>query len=138
MDQWTLKSHGMDLEEEFYSFDFDAGELSGYQDPAELLIALKQKEEEVILAAELGKALLLENRQLREESDKLHERYTDKLEVRRPCEPSTVCGGGLRLTNMWLCVTSLFLRKINPRYAFRVRKNSKFVPMHVSQCFRLS
>nr|XP_023673926.1 BICD family-like cargo adapter 1 isoform X1 [Paramormyrops kingsleyae] len=80
MDQWTLKSHGMDLEEEFYSFDFDAGELSGYQDPAELLIALKQKEEEVILAAELGKALLLENRQLKEESDKLHERYTDKLE----------------------------------------------------------
>ncbi|XP_048837645.1 BICD family-like cargo adapter 1 [Brienomyrus brachyistius] len=80
MDQWTLKSHGMDLEEEFYSFDFDAGELSVYQDPAELLIALKQKEEEVILAAELGKALLLENRQLKEESDKLHEQYTDKLE----------------------------------------------------------
>ncbi|XP_061105841.1 BICD family-like cargo adapter 1 isoform X1 [Conger conger] len=77
--EWLFKSHGMELEEDFYSFDY-AEELSGYQDPNELLAALKQKEEEVILAAELGNALLLENRQLKEENDKLHEQYSDKLE----------------------------------------------------------
>ncbi|KAJ8347692.1 hypothetical protein SKAU_G00262810 [Synaphobranchus kaupii] len=77
--EWGFKSHGMELDEEFYSFDY-ADDLSGYQDPNELLAALKQKEEEVILAAELGNALLLENRQLKEENDKLHEQYGDKLE----------------------------------------------------------
>ncbi|KAG9351585.1 hypothetical protein JZ751_022836 [Albula glossodonta] len=77
--EWEFKSHGMELDEEFYSFDYSE-ELSGFQDPNELLAALKQKEEEVILAAELGNALLLENRQLKEENDKLHEEYSDKLE----------------------------------------------------------
>ncbi|KAJ8396449.1 hypothetical protein AAFF_G00017550 [Aldrovandia affinis] len=78
--EWGFKSHRMDLlDEEFYSFHY-AEELSGYQDPNELLAALKQKEEEVILAAELGNALLLENRQLKEENDTLHEQYSDKLE----------------------------------------------------------
>ena len=32
------------------------------------------------MAAQLGNALLLENRQLKEEADELHEQYTDKLE----------------------------------------------------------
>ncbi|KAG7484839.1 hypothetical protein MATL_G00053860 [Megalops atlanticus] len=77
--EWEFKAHGIELEEEFYSFDY-AEEFSGYRDPNELLAALKQKEEEVILAAELGNALLLENRQLKEENDKLHEQYSDKLE----------------------------------------------------------
>ncbi|XP_064207373.1 BICD family-like cargo adapter 1 isoform X1 [Anguilla rostrata] len=77
--EWGFKSHRMELDEEFYSFDY-AEELSGYQDHNELLTALKQKEDEVILAAELGNALLLENRQLKEENDKLHEQYSDKLE----------------------------------------------------------
>uniref|UniRef100_H3DPN1 Si:ch211-235m3.5 n=1 Tax=Tetraodon nigroviridis TaxID=99883 RepID=H3DPN1_TETNG len=51
-----------------------------YRDPGELVAALKQKEEEVVLAAQLGNALLLENQQLKDQSDKLHEQYADKLE----------------------------------------------------------
>ncbi|XP_062408184.1 BICD family-like cargo adapter 1 isoform X2 [Sardina pilchardus] len=77
----SLKSHKMGLEEDFYSFDFDNEEIPVYQNQDEILAALRQKEEEVILAAQLGNALLLENRQLKEEVDKLHEQYTDKLEV---------------------------------------------------------
>uniref|UniRef100_A0A3Q0QZ08 Si:ch211-235m3.5 n=1 Tax=Amphilophus citrinellus TaxID=61819 RepID=A0A3Q0QZ08_AMPCI len=69
----------MDLEEDFF-FHYGAEEMTDYQDPTELLAALKQKEEEVILAAQLGNALLLENRQLKEQSDKLHEQYAEKLE----------------------------------------------------------
>ncbi|KAI3354301.1 hypothetical protein L3Q82_018833 [Scortum barcoo] len=79
LDGWSLKSKKMDLEEDFY-FDYGAEEITDYQDPNELLAALKQKEEEVILAAQLGNALLLENRQLKEQSDKLHEQYADRLE----------------------------------------------------------
>lgn len=82
LDGWSFKSKKMDLEEDFY-FDYGAEEITDYQDPSELVAALKQKEEEVILAAQLGNALLLENRQLKEQSDKLHEQYADKLEVRR-------------------------------------------------------
>ncbi|KAL4647609.1 BICD family-like cargo adapter 1 isoform X2 [Arapaima gigas] len=70
----------MELEEEFYSFDIDAVELPGFQHPAELVAALQQREEEVILAAQLGKALLLENRQLKEQNDKLHECYSGRIE----------------------------------------------------------
>ncbi|XP_047450825.1 BICD family-like cargo adapter 1 isoform X2 [Mugil cephalus] len=79
--EWSFKSKKMDLvqEEDFY-FDYGAEEITDYQDPNELLAALKQKEEEVILAAQLGNALLLENRQLKEQSDKLHDKYADKLE----------------------------------------------------------
>ncbi|KAM9358918.1 BICD family-like cargo adapter 1 isoform 2-T2 [Symphorus nematophorus] len=79
LDEWSFKSKNMDLEEDFY-FDYGAEEITDYQDPNELLAALKQKEEEVILAAQLGNALLLENRQLKDQSDKLHEQYADKLE----------------------------------------------------------
>jgi hypothetical protein len=71
----------VELEDDFY-FDYDALEISNYQDPNELLAALKQKEKDVILAAQLGNTLLLENRQLKDQSDKLHEQYADKLEVR--------------------------------------------------------
>ncbi|GLD57288.1 BICD family-like cargo adapter 1 isoform X1 [Lates japonicus] len=79
LDEWSFKSKKMDLEEDFY-FDYGAEEITDYQDPNELLAALKQKEEEVILAAQLGNALLLENRQLKEQSEKLHDQYADKLE----------------------------------------------------------
>nr|XP_046244979.1 BICD family-like cargo adapter 1 isoform X2 [Scatophagus argus] len=79
LDAWSFKSKNVDLEEDFY-FDYGAEEITDYQDPSELVAALKQKEEEVILAAQLGNALLLENRQLKEQSDKLHEQYADKLE----------------------------------------------------------
>lgn len=86
LDEWRLKSTKMDLNEDFY-FDYEAEEmgLTDYQDPNELLATLKQKEEEVILAAQLGNALLLENRRLKEQSEKLHEQYADKLEVRLIC-----------------------------------------------------
>nr|XP_020455775.1 BICD family-like cargo adapter 1 [Monopterus albus] len=79
LDEWSFTSKSMDMKEDFY-FDYGAEEITDYQDPGELLAALKQKEEEVILAAQLGNALLLENRQLKEQSDKLHEQYADKLE----------------------------------------------------------
>ncbi|KAM3874826.1 BICD family-like cargo adapter 1 [Diretmus argenteus] len=78
-DEWGFKSKKMNLDDDFY-FDYGAEEITDYQDPGELLAALKQKEEEVILAAQLGNALLLENRQLKEQSEKLDEQYADKLE----------------------------------------------------------
>ncbi|KAK6295916.1 hypothetical protein J4Q44_G00336290 [Coregonus suidteri] len=79
--EWSFKPKKVEveLEDDFY-FDYDAEEISDYQDPNELLAALKQKEEEVLLAAQLGNALLLENRQLKEQSNKLNEQYADKLE----------------------------------------------------------
>ncbi|KAK5904668.1 hypothetical protein CesoFtcFv8_006205 [Champsocephalus esox] len=80
LDDWSFKTKQIDLEEDFY-FDYESEEMTDYQDPNELVSALKQKEEEVILAAQLGNALLLENRELKERSDKLHEQYADKLEV---------------------------------------------------------
>lgn len=82
LDEWSFKTRNMELGDDFY-FDYGAEEMTDYRDPSELLAALKQKEEEVILAAQLGNALLLENRQLKEQSDKLHDQYADKLEVRR-------------------------------------------------------
>ena len=88
LDAWSLKPKKMDLEEDFY-FDYGAEEITDYRDPSELVAALKQKEEEVILAAQLGNALLLENRQLKEQSEKLHEQYEDKLEV-RPDPPAFI------------------------------------------------
>ncbi|XP_010792646.1 bicaudal D-related protein 1-like [Notothenia coriiceps] len=80
LDDWSFKTKKMDLEDDFY-FDYESEEMTDYQDPNELVTALKQKEEEVILAAQLGNALLLENRELKERSDKLHEQYADKLEA---------------------------------------------------------
>ena len=81
LDLWSFRSRSRELDEDLY-FGCGAQEMTDYRNPVELLAALKQKEEEVILAAELGNALLLENRQLKEQSDKLHEQYADKLEVR--------------------------------------------------------
>ncbi|XP_072524963.1 BICD family-like cargo adapter 1 [Salminus brasiliensis] len=71
----------LEEEEDFYPYEFDPEEeLPAYRDGEELLAALRQKEEEVLLAAQLGKALLLENRQLKEERGKLHEQYADRVE----------------------------------------------------------
>nr|XP_015223324.1 PREDICTED: bicaudal D-related protein 1-like isoform X1 [Lepisosteus oculatus] len=81
LDGWGVKSHALEPEEEFYSFDFDSEDLSGCQDPSELLVTLKQKEEDLILAAELGNALLRENGELKEQNEKLHEKYADRLEA---------------------------------------------------------
>ena len=101
LDEWSFKSKKMDLEEDFY-FDYGAEEMTDYQDPGELVAALKQKEEEVILAAQLGNALLLENRQLKEQSDKLHEQYSDRLEVRRYAAVSlSYCHNGYSYSVEW-------------------------------------
>lgn len=81
LDEWNFKSTTVDVEEDF-CFDYGGEEMTDYQDPSELLAALKQREEEVLLAAQLGNALLLENRQLKEKNDELHAQYADKLEVR--------------------------------------------------------
>lgn len=90
LDEWGFKSKSMKLEEEEDDFFFDYGteEITDEPgDPADLLTALRQKEEEVLLAASLGNALLLENRQLKEHSDEVHEQYTVKLEVSSPLSP---------------------------------------------------
>ncbi|KAM8904844.1 BICD family-like cargo adapter 1 [Spinachia spinachia] len=79
LDEWSFKSQKVDPEEGFYS-DYAAQEVTAYAEPRELLAALKQKEEEVVLAAQLGNALLLENHQLKERSQQLHDGYADKLE----------------------------------------------------------
>ncbi|XP_054650241.1 BICD family-like cargo adapter 1 isoform X1 [Dunckerocampus dactyliophorus] len=78
--EWGFTPKQMSLEEDFFIDYGEEEEIVSYQDPGQLVAALKQKEEEVILAAQLGNALLLENRQLKEQSDKLHEQYADKLE----------------------------------------------------------
>lgn len=81
LDEWSFKSTTVDAEEDF-CFDYAGEEMTDYQDPSELLAALKQREEEVLLAARLGNALLLENCQLKETNEELHAQYADKLEVR--------------------------------------------------------
>uniref|UniRef100_H3B1K7 Uncharacterized protein n=1 Tax=Latimeria chalumnae TaxID=7897 RepID=H3B1K7_LATCH len=51
-----------------------------YLEPKELLAVFKQKEKELILAAEVGKALLAENQELKRETEKRQEDFTQKLE----------------------------------------------------------
>jgi len=82
LDEWRFKPKNMELEEDFY-YDYGAEEMTDDRDPGELAAALEQKEEEVLLAAQLGNALLLENRQLKERSDQLHDEYADRLEVKQ-------------------------------------------------------
>ncbi|XP_020372089.1 BICD family-like cargo adapter 1 [Rhincodon typus] len=48
--------------------------------PAELLSLLRQREKEVQLAAELGKALLSENQELRKANEQIHRQFSQKLE----------------------------------------------------------
>ncbi|XP_043115643.1 BICD family-like cargo adapter 1 [Puntigrus tetrazona] len=75
------KAQKMDVEEDFYSYEFSNDEgLPVFKDSEELFAALRRKEDEVLLAAQVGNALLLENRQLKEERDGLHEKYTQQLE----------------------------------------------------------
>ncbi|KAB5535559.1 hypothetical protein PHYPO_G00119070 [Pangasianodon hypophthalmus] len=70
LEEVCFRAHRMDLEEDFYPFG-DGGEVRA---------ALRRKEEELVLAAQLGNALLTENRQLKEEKNKLQEQYTEKIE----------------------------------------------------------
>lgn len=85
VDELCFEARRLELqkEDDFYQFGLDAEEaLPGFRGAEELLAALRQKEEEVLLAAQLGKALLLENRQLKEDTAKLNDQYGDELEVR--------------------------------------------------------
>ncbi|XP_051891562.1 BICD family-like cargo adapter 1 [Pristis pectinata] len=69
------------LEEDRFPFARDGvGEVSAFGDPADLLSLLTQREKEVHVAAELGKALLTENQDLKREKDRLEEEYSQKLE----------------------------------------------------------
>ncbi|XP_060761784.1 BICD family-like cargo adapter 1 isoform X2 [Neoarius graeffei] len=72
LEEICFRAHRMDLEEDFYPYG-DGGEVR-------VRAALRRKEEELVLAAQLGNALLTENRQLKEEKNKLQEEYTEKIE----------------------------------------------------------
>ncbi|XP_051534491.1 BICD family-like cargo adapter 1 isoform X1 [Myxocyprinus asiaticus] len=80
-EELCYKAHRMEVEEDFYSLELSADEdLPVCKDSEELFAALRQKEDEVLLAAQVGNALLLENRQLKEERQILHDKYTQQLE----------------------------------------------------------
>ncbi|XP_056329717.1 BICD family-like cargo adapter 1 isoform X2 [Danio aesculapii] len=72
----------MEVTEDFYMYEFSNAEDDApvYQDTEDLFAALRQKEDEVILAAQVGNALLVENRQMKEERDTFLEKYTQQLE----------------------------------------------------------
>ncbi|KAI5626379.1 BICD family-like cargo adapter 1 [Silurus asotus] len=70
LEEICFRAHRMDLEEDFFP----------YVDGGEVRAALLRKEEELVLAAQLGNALLSENLQLKEEKDRLQEQYTEKIE----------------------------------------------------------
>ncbi|XP_039612908.1 BICD family-like cargo adapter 1 [Polypterus senegalus] len=77
MTLWDMKTRSDSKEEELYSLSFEAQELREYQD---LLAALKEKDEELVLAAGLGNALLSENSQLKCEKERLQEEHAERLE----------------------------------------------------------
>lgn len=68
-----------DLED--YIFDVQSRSLEPSADPQDVYALLQQKEKDLILAAELGKALLEKNEQLSRQNEKLAEDYSQKLEV---------------------------------------------------------
>ncbi|XP_077063672.1 BICD family-like cargo adapter 1 [Siphateles boraxobius] len=71
----------MEVGEDFYSYEFSNDDgLPVYKDSEELFEALRQKEDEVLLAAQVGNALLMENRQLKEDRDTLQDKYMQQLE----------------------------------------------------------
>ncbi|XP_016362263.1 bicaudal D-related protein 1-like isoform X1 [Sinocyclocheilus anshuiensis] len=80
-EELCYKAREMEVEEDFYSYELSNAEgLRVYKDSEELFAALRQKEDEVLLAAQVGKALLLENRQLKQETDALQDKHTQQLE----------------------------------------------------------
>lgn len=73
-----FKAHEMEVEDDFYSFELSNvtdEDAQVYKDSEDLFTA-----HEVLLAAQLGNALLLENRQLKEERQTLHDKYAQQLE----------------------------------------------------------
>lgn len=74
LEPYVLEDMITDLQTRRHSFDQD----DFTADPHELL---KRREKDLVLAAELGKALLERNQQLTRDSQLLQEDYTKKLEV---------------------------------------------------------
>lgn len=68
-----------DLED--YIYDVESRSLENEADPNDLYAQLQQKEKDLILAAELGKALLEKNEDLSRHNERLAEEYSQKLEV---------------------------------------------------------
>jgi coiled-coil domain-containing protein 64 len=68
-----------DLEDYIYSVESRSLEPSA--DPDDVYAQLQQKEKDLILAAELGKALLEKNEELSRQNERLAEDYSQKLEV---------------------------------------------------------
>ena len=69
--------------------DMDTPNLGGYnesnaenEDSNDLYAQLAQKEQDLILAAEIGKSLLEKNEELTKANEKLTEEYSQKFEVR--------------------------------------------------------
>lgn len=75
--QYALEEMISSLQTRGASLD-DEDDLSG--DPAELL---RQRERDLVLAAELGKALLERNQELTRQSEALANKYATKVEVSR-------------------------------------------------------
>ena len=70
--------------------DMDTPNLGGYsdnnaenEDPNDLCAQLAQKEQDLILTAEIGKSLLEKNEELSKANEKLTEDFSQKVEVRR-------------------------------------------------------
>lgn len=68
-----------DLED--YIYDVESRSLENEADPEDIYAQFQQKEKDLILAAELGKALLEKNEELSRHNERLAEEYSQKLEV---------------------------------------------------------
>lgn len=68
-----------DLED--YIYDVESRSLEPSADPEDVYAQLQQKDKDLILAAELGKALLEKNEELSRANERLAEDYSQKLEV---------------------------------------------------------
>lgn len=66
---------------EDYIYDVESRSLEPSADPEDIYGQLQQKEKDLILAAELGKALLEKNEELSRHNERLAEEYSQKLEV---------------------------------------------------------
>ena len=75
-----------ELLEEYYPYlsDMDSRSDCNSSDTEDVYTQLAQKERDLILAAELGKALLETNQELSKKNDSLGEEYNQKLEVSFP------------------------------------------------------
>nr|XP_045626224.1 bicaudal D-related protein homolog isoform X2 [Procambarus clarkii] len=86
-DQWHTDGEGMpgdakyELEDYVYEMECRAGEMARSEEAEDIHARLAQKERDLILAAELGKALLERNELLVQQNERLAEDYSHKLEV---------------------------------------------------------